>query len=55
MLIAYFNQLLVKNLSWKSQNVSARDNNDSILKFIFEKYPNLYTRENKIVLRGAIN
>ena len=31
-----------------------RDNNDSILEFIFEKDPNLYMRKNKIVIRGAI-
>ena len=29
-----------------------RDNNDSILEFIFEKDPNLYMRKNKIVIRG---
>ena len=31
-----------------------RDNNDSILEFIFEKDPNLFMRKNKIVIRGAI-
>ena len=31
-----------------------RDNNDSILEFIFEKDPNLYMRKNKIIIRGAI-
>ena len=31
-----------------------RDNNDSILEFIFEKDPNLFMRKNKIIIRGAI-
>ena len=31
-----------------------RDNNDSILEFIFENDPNLFMRKNKIIIRGAI-
>ena len=38
----------------KITTVISRDTNDSILKFILEKYPDLYTHQNKIVLRGPL-